>query len=65
MTAGNQVKIVRDTVDANGNPSTYVPLKVRMDTKIMSPTGTKPPALPSPPSTAGGFWFVATSKQVP
>ncbi len=65
MTAGNQVKIVRDTFDKNGNPSTYVPLKVRMDTKIMNPTGTKPPALPAPPSTAGGFWFVATSKQVP
>jgi hypothetical protein len=65
MTAGNQVKIVRDTFDARGNPSTYVPLKVRMDTKIMNPAGTKPPALPAPPSTAGGFWFVATSKQVP
>ena len=59
MTAGNQVKIVRDTSTG------YVPLKVTFDGKIKSPTGNKPPALPAPPSTSGGYWFVATSKQVP
>jgi hypothetical protein len=65
MTAGNQVKIVRDTVDAKGNPSTYRPLRVTWDPKIANPGGNKPPALPAPPSTGGGLWFVATSKQVP
>jgi hypothetical protein len=65
MTAGNQVKIDRYTVDKNGKPSSYIPLRVTFDPKIKNPAGTKPPALPSPPSTAGGFWFVATSKQVP
>jgi hypothetical protein len=65
MTAGNQVKIVRDMYDLKGRPTTYIPLKVQLDTKIKNPAGTKPPALPAPPATAGGFWFVATSKQVP
>jgi hypothetical protein len=65
MTAGNQVKIVRDTFKKDGTKDDYVPLKVTFDGKIKNPAGNKPPALPSPPSTAGGLWFVATSKQVP
>jgi hypothetical protein len=63
MTAGNQVKIVRDQFDKNGRPATYIPLKVQLDLKIKN-RGTQPPALPAAPSTNGGLWFVATSKQV-
>ncbi len=58
MTAGNQVKIVRDTSTG------YVPLSVTLDTVIRDGT-LRPPALPSTPATAAVPWTIASWKQVP
>jgi type II secretory pathway pseudopilin PulG len=61
MTAGNQVKIVRDTTKAG-----YIPLKVTFDPLIKGGSaGKPPPALPSTPGFAESEYGIASWKQIP
>ncbi len=59
MTAGNQVKIVRDTSTG------YIPLNVTLDTLIKTSPDKAPPALPQTPGKGTGEWIIASWKQVP
>ncbi|HLF94745.1 MAG TPA: hypothetical protein VJB14_14870, partial [Planctomycetota bacterium] len=59
MTAGNQVKIVRDTTTG------YIPLNVTLDTLIKTDPSRAPPALPQTPGYGSGDWLISSWKQVP